>query len=186
MSHVVERCPACGMEHQQAVGGRCEACGAALRRWCRVHGHEAGWLNSGACPRCAQEAPRSTALPPVHAPVAGPAAAAGQVIPADAPRAAGATGVARRDVDYGPAGQGCVVLYLLLAATVGGGAVTVVLTSPLALVVDLAVMQWIGVGGAILGFFFGAWCAAVAVREMRQVARQRNASAPGSSGGEGA
>jgi len=54
--HVVARCPRCGVEHDEAAGGACEACGTPLRAWCRRHGREDGWLQGSACPRCAEEA----------------------------------------------------------------------------------------------------------------------------------
>ena len=54
--HVVERCSARGVVRDEAADGRCEACGSALRPWCRAHGRDAGWLDGPACPRCAGEA----------------------------------------------------------------------------------------------------------------------------------
>lgn len=79
MSQVVERCPSCGVEHESG-GGCCEACGAALRPWCRRHGRETGWLPGPDCPRCAQEAARPPAAraratapaPPPSAATSGP------------------------------------------------------------------------------------------------------------------
>ncbi|HEU4882672.1 MAG TPA: hypothetical protein VFT45_10515 [Longimicrobium sp.] len=79
MKRVIERCPNCGVEHDDPKGGACEVCGTALRFWCRVHSKEIGWLNSATCPRCAAEAARST--PPPRAPAAPPSRA-----PAPAPR----------------------------------------------------------------------------------------------------
>ena len=38
MKRVIERCPNCGVEHDDPKGGECEVCGTALRFWCRVHG----------------------------------------------------------------------------------------------------------------------------------------------------
>lgn len=61
--HVVERCPRCGVEHQAPGDGTCEACGGALRPWCRAHGAETGWLDGPACPQCADEAARSARVP---------------------------------------------------------------------------------------------------------------------------
>jgi hypothetical protein len=58
MTHVVERCPSCGVEHDVSVAGACEACHEPLRYWCRRHGRDAGWLAGPACPRCAEEAAR--------------------------------------------------------------------------------------------------------------------------------
>jgi hypothetical protein len=73
MTHVVERCPSCGVEHEGLQASVCEACHAPLRYWCRRHGRDAGWLQDPACPRCVQEA----ALP---RPLA-PAVSADPVIP---------------------------------------------------------------------------------------------------------
>jgi hypothetical protein len=66
--HVVERCPSCGVEHEAPGDGTCEACGTALRHWCRVHGTEIGWLDEPACRLCAEEAAR----PPVPQPAPAP------------------------------------------------------------------------------------------------------------------
>lgn len=69
MKRVIERCPNCGVEHDDPQGGACEVCGTPLRFWCRVHSREIGWLDSAACPRCAAElsapapAPRAPAPP---------------------------------------------------------------------------------------------------------------------------
>lgn len=60
--HVVERCPSCGVEHDDRVD-ECDACGGALRYWCRAHGREAGWLDGPACPRCAEEGVRRGRVP---------------------------------------------------------------------------------------------------------------------------
>jgi hypothetical protein len=64
VTRVIERCPSCGVEHETPVVGGCEACGTALRHWCRTHSREIGWLGSPACERCAQEARRPTPRPP--------------------------------------------------------------------------------------------------------------------------
>ena len=66
MTRVIERCPNCGVEHDDPVGGQCEVCGTQLRYWCRVHGPEIGFMDTAACPRCAAEAARPT--PPPRAP----------------------------------------------------------------------------------------------------------------------
>jgi hypothetical protein len=63
--HVVERCPRCGVEHDISADSICEACDTPLRAWCRTHGREFGWLDGEACPRCAAEAARPPAAPPV-------------------------------------------------------------------------------------------------------------------------
>lgn len=64
MKRVIERCPNCGVEHDEAVGGECEVCGTPLRFWCRVHGKEIGFLSSAECPRCvAEEQARRTRVP---------------------------------------------------------------------------------------------------------------------------
>jgi hypothetical protein len=72
MKRVIERCPNCGVEHDDPKGGACEVCGTTLRFWCRVHSKEIGWLESAACPRCAAEAaaptPPSRPVPPPRAP----------------------------------------------------------------------------------------------------------------------
>jgi hypothetical protein len=52
MTRIVERCPNCGVEHDVAEVGECEACGSPLRYWCRTHSREIGWLESAECPRC--------------------------------------------------------------------------------------------------------------------------------------
>lgn len=70
MKRVVERCPNCGVEHDDPVGGECEVCGTQLRYWCRVHGPEIGFMDTAACPRCAAEAARPA--PPPRAPVPPP------------------------------------------------------------------------------------------------------------------
>jgi hypothetical protein len=69
MKRVIERCPNCGVEHDDPVGGQCEVCGTQLRYWCRVHGPEIGFMDTAACPRCAAEAARPTPPPrPAPAP----------------------------------------------------------------------------------------------------------------------
>ena len=78
MKRVIERCPNCGVEHDDPKGGACEVCGTPLRFWCRVHSKEIGWLNSEACPRCAAEAaaptpPSRPVPPPPRAPEPPPA-----------------------------------------------------------------------------------------------------------------
>ncbi|HEY0016752.1 MAG TPA: hypothetical protein VGC13_10550 [Longimicrobium sp.] len=55
--HIIERCPSCGVEHDVRVDG-CEACGTALRYWCRAHSREIGWLESAECRRCAEDEAR--------------------------------------------------------------------------------------------------------------------------------
>jgi hypothetical protein len=68
VKRVIERCPNCGVEHDDPVGGACEVCGTPLRFWCRVHGKDAGWLDSAECPRCLAEAAarRAPPRPPVR------------------------------------------------------------------------------------------------------------------------
>lgn len=72
MKRVIDRCPNCGVEHDDAVGGTCEVCGTQLRFWCRVHSKEIGWLDSPECPRCAAElgGRRTSAPPPAASPPA--------------------------------------------------------------------------------------------------------------------
>lgn len=64
MKRVIERCPNCGVEHDDARGGPCEVCGTTLRYWCRVHSKEIGWLDAPACPACAAEAEAAARRPP--------------------------------------------------------------------------------------------------------------------------
>jgi hypothetical protein len=66
MNRVIERCPNCGVEHDDPKGGACEVCGTTLRFWCRLHSREIGWLDSGTCPRCAAEAATPPARPPTR------------------------------------------------------------------------------------------------------------------------
>jgi hypothetical protein len=73
VKRVIERCPNCGVEHDNPVGGECEVCGTQLRYWCRVHGPEIGFMDTAACPRCAAEAARPA--PPPRAPAPPPSAA---------------------------------------------------------------------------------------------------------------
>lgn len=68
MRRVIERCPNCGVEHDDPKGGACEVCGTTLRFWCRVHSREIGWLDSETCPRCAAEGATATTPPPRTAP----------------------------------------------------------------------------------------------------------------------
>ena len=67
MTRIVERCPSCGVEHDVAEVGECEACGSPLRYWCRTHSREIGWLEGADCPRCppgtARVKPRPAAPP---------------------------------------------------------------------------------------------------------------------------
>jgi hypothetical protein len=69
MTHVVERCPSCGVEHDLSDAVECEACGTALRPWCRRHSREAGWLDGPACPHCVKEdapvRPPAVPVPPL-------------------------------------------------------------------------------------------------------------------------
>lgn len=74
MRRVIERCPNCGVEHDDPKGGPCEVCGTTLRFWCRVHSKEIGWLDSEACPGCAAELSRP--VPPPRPPAAPPPSAA--------------------------------------------------------------------------------------------------------------
>jgi hypothetical protein len=74
VTRIVERCPSCGVEHDVAEVGECEACGTALRYWCRTHSREIGWLDGTECPRCppgtARIKPRAVAPAPPPPPVA--------------------------------------------------------------------------------------------------------------------
>jgi hypothetical protein len=80
VKRVIERCPNCGVEHDNPVGGECEVCGTQLRYWCRVHGPEIGFMDTTACPRCAAEAARPT--PPPRAPAPPPSSAPRRPTPA--------------------------------------------------------------------------------------------------------
>jgi hypothetical protein len=77
MSKVVERCPSCGVEHDHPVY-ECEACGSAVRLWCRTHSREIGWLEGDVCPRCPPTAPRPRLAPPPPPPAVTSAPAATQ------------------------------------------------------------------------------------------------------------
>jgi hypothetical protein len=55
MKRIVERCPSCGVEHDHEVH-ECEACGSAVRYWCRTHSRQNGWLAGPACLHCDEEA----------------------------------------------------------------------------------------------------------------------------------
>jgi hypothetical protein len=83
VTRVVERCPNCGVEHDDPVGGECEVCGTKLRYWCRVHGPQIGFMDTAACPRCAAEAARPTPPPRAPAPTRRPAPTRAE--PEDAP-----------------------------------------------------------------------------------------------------
>lgn len=72
MRRVVERCSACGVEHDHPVPA-CEACGGSVRPWCRAHSRDIGWLDGHACARCAEDAVRPAPRPqrepaPAHLP----------------------------------------------------------------------------------------------------------------------
>lgn len=72
MSHVVQRCPSCGVEHEAAGIDACEACGTALRAWCQRHGRESGWLDGPDCPQCVEEAARPRPAPAPRVPPPAP------------------------------------------------------------------------------------------------------------------
>lgn len=129
MTHVVERCPSCGVEHETPGDGTCEACGTPLRAWCRTHSRETGWLKGSACDRCAEEeAVRAARLRryavPVETPATRPAPpAAPRPV---APRAGHRGSAKRRAVRSAPAATGrqkAVRRALVLLAVVAGGAV---------------------------------------------------------------
>ena len=77
MNRIVERCPSCGVEHDEPTH-ECEACGSPVRFWCRTHSREIGWLESDVCPRCppgaARPRPPKPAPPPSVAPTPAPSA----------------------------------------------------------------------------------------------------------------
>jgi hypothetical protein len=99
MTHVVQRCPSCGVEHDASDAGACEACGTALRAWCRLHGRETGWLATSTCARCDDEAARPRPAPPPR--VASPPAAR-PTRPAAAPATGGWPGRSPREILRGP------------------------------------------------------------------------------------
>ena len=67
MTRVIERCPSCGVEHEVRAD-ECEACGSALRWWCRAHSREIGWLETAECHRCTQAVARPRrGAKPAHA-----------------------------------------------------------------------------------------------------------------------
>jgi hypothetical protein len=76
MKRIVERCPSCGVEHDHEVH-ECEACGSAVRYWCRTHSRQIGWLAGPACLHCDEDAalpaptlarPRATGPAPAPTP----------------------------------------------------------------------------------------------------------------------
>jgi hypothetical protein len=77
MNRIIERCPSCGVEHDEPTH-ECEACGSPVRFWCRTHSREIGWLESDVCPRCppgaARPRPPKPAPPPAVAPTPAPSA----------------------------------------------------------------------------------------------------------------
>ena len=76
MTRVIERCATCGVEHEVRVD-ECEACGGALRWWCRTHSSQIGWLESAECRRCVEEKARPVPRPrpaPPRAPATRPVA----------------------------------------------------------------------------------------------------------------
>ena len=99
MTHVVERCPSCGVEHDIDRADACEACHTPLRPWCRRHGREIGWLDGPACPRCAEEAARRPASPPATPP---PAADPGRRVLRGLGPPASPPAPVRRPVDLAP------------------------------------------------------------------------------------
>lgn len=140
MKRVIERCPNCGVEHDVAEVGECEACGSPLRYWCRTHSREFGWLESAECPRCppgtARIKPRPAPPPPPPAPrataaaTAPPPAASSPVVTPPAPMPAPApapAAPAARGEDSAPRakeapGQGPIVrLFNAVLTTLQGG-----------------------------------------------------------------
>ena len=181
MTRIVERCPNCGVEHDVAEVGECEACGSALRYWCRTHSREIGWLEGGECPRCppgtarikprpAPAAPRATAPPPPAIPVAPrttatvaavppPAATPAAPLPA-APRAPGDEPGRHRAKE---AGQGPVVRLLNAVLTTMQGGILGVLSGmgagglrAFSVTGDIprTAVEW-GVYGGMLGLLLG-------------------------------
>lgn len=126
MKQIVERCPACGVEHDREVH-ECEACGSPVRYWCRTHSRDIGWLEAAECRRCAEEAarpaaPRTRAAPPA---TRRPAAPAPRPAPARAPRRRAPAPRRHRPPATPIRGRPQTVtrnvIFILLAAGVGGG-----------------------------------------------------------------
>jgi hypothetical protein len=158
MTHVVERCPSCGLEHDVSEAGACEACQAPLRYWCRRHGRDAGWLAGADCPRCAEEAARPA--PPLRP---APGVAAGRTVlrglgppPADAEVPAPAPPPPGPWHRENPAGALIGGLLMLVLGAAGGGligiaaaAVSLIFTSPGS--ASEILLEW-GMMGALAGF----------------------------------
>lgn len=127
MKSIVERCPQCGVEHDERVH-ECEACGSAVRYWCRAHSGQIGWLDGPACSHCASRprraphpAPRPT---PRRAPRAAPRAAPRPARTATRPHRAAPVVYDNRL--WGPAVQGTAFRSAGLSAAVMGAAAGIV------------------------------------------------------------
>jgi hypothetical protein len=176
-SHVVDRCPSCGVEHEVRAN-ECEACGSALRAWCRRHSHETGWLDGPACVRCVEEAARPVAAP-VRPPAPAPAVATAPAAVSRGGDGVGKTGIAKhfarpphmRQADY------VASLTMLLLICTGGGIVVLILV--LGDVAELTAGRT--VAAAIAGGMYGVWCFALDLKKKRAKAVEREASARSSS-----
>ena len=164
--HVVERCPACGVEHDVSANSVCEACHAPLRLWCSRHGREAGWLDNPNCPRCAEEVarptpwPRAPALPcpdVTRGTAPSPAASAGAA-PLDR-KAAKAAEAAERMRSREARHQLAVLISIMLVTTGGGAMLGAIVGSVYVLAVPATnplAASWLTLWGAVLGVVLGA------------------------------
>ncbi|HEX6371905.1 MAG TPA: hypothetical protein VF006_23480 [Longimicrobium sp.] len=164
--HVVERCPRCGVEHDLSADTTCEACDTPLRAWCRVHGHETGWLDGPACGRCAEDAAaarRAPARPTIPCPAPS--------MPSTLPAASSlAPGVARRaevpahattpPEPLGPA-QHLTVMVLMMLMWAGGGTLAGVVAGFLFVLSGRGTLPdtalWFALGGVLAGMLLGGW-----------------------------
>lgn len=121
--HVVERCPCCGVEHDTSADTLCEACDTPLRAWCRAHSRETGWLDSAACPRCAEEARPARTAPSVAMPCPAPSLPSSVAPLPHSPAPGAAPVAAERGTPPAPMQlrEHLVVMLLMMLVTAGGG-----------------------------------------------------------------
>jgi hypothetical protein len=176
-THVVQRCPSCGVEHEGLQVGACEACSAPLRYWCPRHGRETGWLASSACPRCAEEAAGIRVAAPPIAPrveAAAPPEPAVPVTPAPVP-----TLPVVPEQPPGFFGRLMVMVFMMGISTFVGGSVFVgvgLVGLVLGLLSGLEAFRITAAAGAVLGALFGLFACVCYALEQRA---ERRASAPG-------
>lgn len=180
MTHVVNRCPSCGVEHDASADSFCEACGTPLRAWCRAHSREAGWLDGPACDRCAKEAApalrsrAATALPcpDVSGAIGSPAfvsapAGAGRAELAKAPADAMARMTSMSMVEHHIA-----MLLMMLLAT-GGGTLLGVIGGFVYVFFGYGSLPdtplWFALIGAIVGLVTGGVSCAKYLRSLREL-----------------